>query len=152
MPNVGRGVAVSEVTQYYSRALSPYDDPYAKVQRGEGTCTRAHSGPGSGTSGWGGATSKACCKPSKGDSLAPSTQAAAAPRERPTREISAGGEVRARSRSGLPALGTPRTSPSRGGLLLGTRTRLTAVRETPANTETSSPRSTGEAREASASR
>lgn len=44
---------------------------------------RARSGPGPGSSGWGGATRKACCQPSRGDSLAPSTQAAAALGTRP---------------------------------------------------------------------
>lgn len=59
-------------------------------------------------------TSKACCKPSYSDSLAPSTQAAAAPRDLPTPAPPARQED-ARAHSSLSGPGRPRASRSCGG-------------------------------------
>ena len=116
--------------------------------RGEGTGTRAHSGLGSGSSGWGGATSKVGCKTSKGDSLALSMQGAAAPRDLPTLGWSRG-EGESTSRSTGP--GTLRASPSWVGFHWDQLGRLCAAKETLVKPQHRSPRSKGETRKSSVS-
>ena len=116
--------------------------------RGEGTGTRAHSGLGSGSSGWGGATSKVGCKTSKGDSLAPSTQGAAALRDLPTLSWNSG---KGESTSGSPGPATLRPSPSGVGFHWEQLGRLCAAKQTLAKPEFHSPRSTCETRKSSVS-
>ena len=116
--------------------------------RGEGTGTRAHSGLGSGSSGWGGATSKVGCKTSKGDSLAPSMQGVAALRDLPTLGWSRGeGE----STSGSTGPSTLRASPSWVGFHWDQLGRLCAAKETLVKPQHRSPRSKGETRKSSVS-